>query len=70
MAERIDQWPRCHSCLYNWCPAKREDCERCDAVIAILRNIPDTERPGDGDWESGGYAGLPPRLQPAGRTPK
>lgn len=37
MAEDPTSWPRCHTCLYNWCPAKRDDCERCDAVLAILR---------------------------------
>lgn len=42
MAERLDQWPRVHSCLYNWCPAKRDECRHCDAVVTILREQPDS----------------------------
>jgi hypothetical protein len=41
MAENINEWPRVHTCLYDWCPEKRDDCERCDAVVAILRKIPE-----------------------------
>ena len=38
MAERTDEWPRCHTCLYNWCPEKSDECKRCDAVIAIIKD--------------------------------
>lgn len=37
MVENTKKWPRVHTCLYNWCPEKRDDCGRCDAVLEILR---------------------------------
>lgn len=36
MAEKLDEWPRVHSCLYDWCPEKRDECRRCDAVAKLL----------------------------------
>lgn len=36
MAENPKEWPRCHTCLYSWCPKQWEECKRCDAVIKIL----------------------------------
>lgn len=37
MAERTDEWPRVHTCLYNWCPKKSENCDRCDRIVAIIQ---------------------------------
>lgn len=36
MAENPKEWPRCHTCLYNWCPRQSDECKRCDVVIAII----------------------------------
>lgn len=36
MTERIDEWPRVHTCLYNWCPKQREECNKCNQIITIL----------------------------------
>lgn len=36
MSEKLNQWPRVHSCLYSWCPKQSDECKRCDAVINIL----------------------------------
>lgn len=30
-------WPRANSCLYNFCPAKRPECEKCDEIVRALR---------------------------------
>ncbi len=38
MSERIDQWPRAHSCLNSWCPAQRPECVTCDEVCLLLIN--------------------------------
>lgn len=27
-------YPRVFDCLYSWCPARRPECARCDAVEA------------------------------------
>lgn len=35
--EVLDQRPRVHSCLYDWCPRVSEHCARCDACISVLR---------------------------------
>lgn len=32
----VDQWPRVHSCLNDWCQEQREECQRCEAVCRIL----------------------------------
>ena len=37
MSEKLDEWPRVHTCLYSWCPSQRESCKTCDAVAAIIR---------------------------------
>jgi hypothetical protein len=42
--ERIDQWPRVHSCVNDWCPEKRPECERCDRLVAILRGHREDEQ--------------------------
>lgn len=36
--ERTDKWPRVHTCLHDWCPKRSEECQRCDAVLEILKN--------------------------------
>ena len=38
MAERFDEWPRVHTCLYNWCPKHSDECNRCDGAIQIMRS--------------------------------
>lgn len=52
MAERIDQWPRVHSCLYDWCPEQREECSKCDALVGIMRkgNVPDATAISEADF--------------------
>lgn len=52
MAERIDQWPRVHSCLYDWCPQKREDCDRCDAVIGAMRRMQERRHESIDEWST------------------
>lgn len=37
MAENPKEWPRCHTCLYSWCPQQSDECKRCDTVLAILK---------------------------------
>lgn len=37
MTESTTEWPRVHTCLHDWCPAKSKECERCDAVLEILK---------------------------------
>lgn len=44
MVERLDQWPRVHSCLYNWCSEKKAECERCDAVCRSMIALAEAER--------------------------
>jgi hypothetical protein len=39
MAERLDEWPRVHTCLRNWCPSKNDECERCDEVCRLLGEL-------------------------------
>lgn len=36
--ERTDEWPRVHTCLYDWCPRQSDECARCDALVKILRD--------------------------------
>lgn len=36
--ERIDEWPRVHTCLNSWCPKQSDECKRCDAVVELVRN--------------------------------
>lgn len=43
-SEPIDKWPRVHSCLYDWCPKRRDECRKCDAVVAILRAAAEHQR--------------------------
>lgn len=57
MAERIDEWPRCHSCLYNWCQEKSDECARCDAVCAIM------QQPLTRVYDSSSWTGRQPRLK-------
>lgn len=38
ITERAPEWPRVQSCLYSWCPNKREECAKCDAVLAAIRH--------------------------------
>ena len=38
MAENPKEWPRVHTCLYDWCPRQSEECRRCDAVVKIIRD--------------------------------
>lgn len=38
MPERLDEWPRVHSCLYDWCPEKSDECKRCDAIAELFLN--------------------------------
>lgn len=35
--EKLNEWPRVHTCLRGWCKAHRPECDRCDAVIQIMR---------------------------------
>lgn len=44
MAERIDEWPRVHTCLKNWCPAKNPECDTCDEVCRIMVQAQRDER--------------------------
>lgn len=37
MGENPKEWPRVHTCLYNWCPRKSDKCCRCDSVLDIVR---------------------------------
>lgn len=37
VVERIDEWPRVHTCLHDWCPKKSDECRRCDAIVKIAR---------------------------------
>jgi hypothetical protein len=37
MTEKINEYPRVHTCLYDWCPARRDECQRCDRIIEIMR---------------------------------
>lgn len=39
MVERSDEWPRVHTCLYDWCPEKHDDCRRCDAIVKITEEV-------------------------------
>lgn len=36
MTQRTPDEVRVHSCLYGYCPSRREDCKRCDAVAGVL----------------------------------
>ncbi len=39
--EKFNEWPRVHTCLYDWCPQESEECRRCDAIVKILSNTKD-----------------------------
>jgi hypothetical protein len=32
----MSEYPRVHDCLYNWCPRRRPECERCDRIMAVM----------------------------------
>lgn len=46
MAERMDEWPRVHSCLNSWCPHQNPDCERCDKVCRLIMDVQELCRTG------------------------
>ena len=33
---QMSEYPRVHDCLYSWCPARRPECESCDAIKECL----------------------------------
>lgn len=35
--EKLNEWPRVHSCLNDWCPKESEHCQRCNKCCEILR---------------------------------
>jgi hypothetical protein len=37
MTENPNEWPRCHTCIYNWCPEKSDRCKGCDTIIRMIR---------------------------------
>lgn len=59
MSERTDEYPRIHSCLRNWCPSRWEECDRCDAVLAILKAHRNTGKGLDGAGAIQPSAGKP-----------
>lgn len=38
MGENPREWPRCHTCLHNWCPKPGDHCKTCNAVIDLILN--------------------------------
>lgn len=40
---------RVHDCLYGFCKERNDECKRCDAVVAILRNEQQTQARNVGD---------------------
>lgn len=37
MTKLGEEYPRVKTCVNGWCPERREDCQRCDKIVEIIR---------------------------------